>query len=461
VGDRQFDPALDFYAPPCAPAFGGDNGGTTYRGVTSDTVKVVEYRAQQTEAVNAVLKAIGRYASPADREAFRKAAEKFINEHFELYGRKLDIVEVEGTCTTVPPDVACLRNEFRGIVIDQQPFAFFGGLSCSACVDELVQQGVVVVGGNYFPDSYLQSIAPYFWSPVQGGTKTAQLFGEFWCANLAGQPARYAVNRIGNTNGQMRRLGVITNNDPQSELVVDDLKAALGACGDSVAAEYYYSKDPTTAAQQSQAGLDIMRSHGVTSVAFLADSASPAFNYALEQSNNYYPEALVSGAGGQDTDNIGQNYSDDRGTACPAGKPCAFDTAFGVGPLLEVPADQGPATTVWRAAGNQGKSPTDKDDGTWRDYRLMATLLQAAGPNLTPANIERGIRAYPANGDEQHPLYGFDRGGYCWPQDTRVIYWDRNATSTYNGKPGAYIQIGSRVSVGGFVANGLGTLPPR
>jgi hypothetical protein len=461
VGDRQFDPAFDFYAPPCVAAWSGDNGGATYRGVTTDAIKVVEYHPHQNDAVNTILKSIGKYESPEQREAFRGAAKKVINEHFELYGRKLDIIEVEGTCSTTPPDVACLRNEFRGIVIDQQPFAFITGSPCSACVDELAQQGVVVIGAQYYPDSFLQSVAPYYWNSLEGGTRIAQLFGQFWCANLTGKPARYAVNRVGNTNGQMRRLGVITNNDPQSQIVVDDLKTQLAACGDSVAAEYYYSSDPTSAAQQAQAGLDIMRSAGVTSLAFLADSAGPGFFYALEQSNNYYPETLVSGAGRQDTDSVGQGYSKDGGTACPAGKPCSFDTAFGIGPVREPPSDQGPATKIWHAAGNQGSVPSDADDTNWEHYRLLATLLQAAGPNLTPANIDQGIRTYPARGDDQHTLLGFDHGGYSWSQDTRIVYWDRHATSTVNGKQGAFIQVGSRLSLGGFAPDGLGTLPPR
>jgi hypothetical protein len=461
VGGQQFDPALDFYAPPCVPVWHGDNGGATYRGVTSDSIKVIEYHPHQNEAVNTLLKSVGKYESPEQREAFRTAAEKFINEHFELYGRKLDMVEVEGTCNSTPPDVACLRNEFRGIVIDQQPFAFISGSPCSACVDELAQQGVLVAGSQYYPDSFMQSVAPYYWNSVESGTRIAQLLGQFWCANLAGRPARYAVNRVGNTNGQMRRLGVVSNNDPQSQIVVDDLKAELAACGDSVAAEYYYAVDPTTAAQQAQAGLDIMRSAGVTSIAFLADAAGPGFFYGLEQTNNYYPEALVSGAGFQDTDSIGQGYSNDRGTSCPAGKPCPFDTAFGLGPVIEVPAGHGPAGNIWRGAGNQGPLPSDASEVNWTHFRLMATLLQAAGPELTPARIEQGVRSYPARGDEQHPLLGFDHGGYSWPQDTRIIYWDRNATSTVNGKTGAYLQVGSRITLGGFARDGLGALPPR
>jgi hypothetical protein len=461
VAGRQFDPALDFYAPPCIPAWGGSNGGVTYRGVSSDAIKVIEYHPHQNEAIDTVRKSIGTYETAEQRDAFRTASEKVINARYELYGRKLDIIEVEGTCSTIPADVACLRNEFRGIVIDQKPFAFITGSPCSACVDELAQQHVLVVGSNYYPDKFLRSMAPYYWTSVQSGSRIAQLFAQFWCANLTHQPARYAVNRPGNTNGQMRKLGVVTSNDPQSQVVVDDLKTELAACGDSVAAEYYYSSDPTTAAQQAQAGLDKMRSAGVTSLAFLADAAAPGFFFAVEQSNNYYPEALVSGSGRQDTDAIGQGYSNDRGQACPAGHPCPFDPAFGVGPVHEAPADQGPATNVWRAAGNQGPVPSDADETNWEHYRLLATLLQAGGPALTPVSVEQGIRTYPPRGDENHTLLGFDRGSYAWQMDTQIIYWDRNAMSAANRKQGAYVRVGPRVSLGGFRTGGLGTLPPR
>ena len=45
------------YAPPCVPAFAGDNGGSTYQGVTGDTIKVVYFIADESPATSAALTA--------------------------------------------------------------------------------------------------------------------------------------------------------------------------------------------------------------------------------------------------------------------------------------------------------------------------------------------------------------------------------------------------------------------
>src|SRR5687767_14484116 len=37
-------------APPCVPPFSGDNGGSTYQGVTADTIKVVYFQAESDPA---------------------------------------------------------------------------------------------------------------------------------------------------------------------------------------------------------------------------------------------------------------------------------------------------------------------------------------------------------------------------------------------------------------------------
>src|SRR5207237_1208169 len=43
---RQFDTAVDWYAPPCVPKFSGDNGGATYQGVSGDTITILQYRGK-------------------------------------------------------------------------------------------------------------------------------------------------------------------------------------------------------------------------------------------------------------------------------------------------------------------------------------------------------------------------------------------------------------------------------
>src|SRR5207249_11167976 len=89
VGDRQFDSKAYGWVPPCVPKFTGDNGGATYRGVTKDLIKVIVMRGNYGQAVNAILTAQGSLPSHEQFDAFLGAAQKFINDRYELYGRKI------------------------------------------------------------------------------------------------------------------------------------------------------------------------------------------------------------------------------------------------------------------------------------------------------------------------------------------------------------------------------------
>ena len=90
-GGRQFDPAIDFYAPPCTPKFTGDNGGVTYQGVTKDKITIVRYVGKGSDAVDAILKAQGAYVDIEQYKAYHAVTTKFVNERYELYGRQIEI----------------------------------------------------------------------------------------------------------------------------------------------------------------------------------------------------------------------------------------------------------------------------------------------------------------------------------------------------------------------------------
>jgi hypothetical protein len=462
VDGRQFDPAIDFYAPPCVPNWAGDNGGATYQGVTADSIKIIEYMPQVNPAVQSIAEAAGLYVSPEALAAFRAAAERFINEHYELYGRKIHIETADGTCSITPPDVACLRNDFRRIIQDRQPFAIIwvvGG--CSACFDEMSQEQTLNLGGQFFSDEFSQARAPYHWdAQLSGSTLNAEM-GQFWCANLAHQSAQYALNQPGNMNSQTRKLGVIALNDPEMEKTVQAAKAELAKCGDQIAAEYYYAADLTTAAQQVQAGLAKMRAAGVTSIYYLNDIAGPGYFMGAQQGEHYFVENIMSGAGTQDNDESGRQLQTNP-IACPQGPPCPFETSFGLSTTEYEPLGNDAGARVWQAAGSTGPPPYDFVTLNWDYYSLVATLIQSAGPTLTPQNIDIGVRSYGMRGDATHVLRGFPDGSYAWGHDMGMQYWDKNASSAYDKKTGGWIKVGDgRSPLDGWTPGGLGQLPAR
>jgi len=72
--------------------------------------------------------------------------------------------------------------------------------------------------------------------------------------------------------------------------------------------------------------------------------------------------------------------------------------------------------------------------GTLYEYMHVFNLLMAAGPDLTPANIEAGAARLPALGGPDYPAgrWYFGAGIDGTPDhtavdDAREVYWDPNA----------------------------------
>lgn len=455
VGGRQFDPAIDYFAPPCVATVGANTTGATYRGVTGKTITIVNYFPQGNAAVDASLRVQGLYVSIAQQRAWDAAAQDFINARYELYGRTVSITTVQGTCAVFPPDTACLRNEMRSIVAELQPFMFrWITPLTSAPFDELSALGVLNVGGLMFTDGFSAARRPYHWDVHESGTQIARAFGELWCRSLASSPAAYspAPTAAGSVNGARRVLGIIGTNDPENILMRQEVDRVVRRCGSSVAHTYDASNDISTAAAQKSAAVAAMRtSPAATTVLCLCNPVGASYVYQEEQQQSYYPENVIAGTVYIDNDDSGQSFM--SGASCPSRSGCAFRTAIGLSSSEpRQPVGQDVGTRVWRAAGRSGPVPFPGVSLDWDYYSLMATLLQGAGPTLTPVNVERGARATPARGGGTtgHALRVLPPGSYSWNQDMQRVYWDSSRTSPFNGAPGTFVPVGPRLTLGSY-----------
>ena len=460
VDGRQFDPNFYYYAPACVPKFTGDNGGATYQGVTKDTIKVVVYIGNLGPAVDALLDAQGANPAPADRQRFNAAAAKVINERYELYGRKLEIKEWEGQCASVPPDYPCLRNEMRQLVQQEKPFAVLWRTSlASPAFDELSALKVLNLGGWHFREIFNQQRRPYHWDFTMSGDEIMKLSGEWWCKRMHGGKARYA-GETGDGEGQnpptndirsrTRVLGVISTDDPENKLAVNILKAELAKCGAKVEHEFYYSQDITRAEEQRRLAVAKMReAPESTSIMCFCDLVAPIFLYQACEEAGYYPEHIIIGSGFMDGDAAAQAYDH---TLPPEGHQ--FENAFGLSSIpAQPPRNANAPTRVWKAGGQPGEVPNNYASSTvdWEYFGMLATLIQGAGPNLTPANVEAGaIRQPPRGGAAQTTdiftnRRSFAKGNYTWNDDMREVYWSPTKPSSFNGEPGSYITMNNGV----------------
>jgi len=473
VGDRQFDPAITWWAPPCVPgtvgATGIDNGGDVYQGVTGDEITLVDYVSDYGAEVNAILQAEGSLVTYSDAQVLDQAWEKFINDHYQLYGRHVKIVTYQGTCQSVPPKYDCLIPEMDSIVNTYHPFAVnWQTTLCSACYAELARRKTVAIGGTGFSDVLAQALSPYFYSAGESSTQIEQSFAEFWCAQMLG-PVKFAghQNPAQDFNGKPRVLGIISTDDPDNKQTVTDFLVPLlkQKCNVNVDHFYFYAQDINTAAQQVAAGIaamDTTTRPPATTVLCLCDEVAPAFLFSGEQSNNYYPENVIATDQGMDFDKTAQSYGPDPSSGgatlgCPSPQVgCEYDLAFGLGEIgTEEPDLKDAGDRIFQAGGGTARPGSVEGKtlmATAKQWIMIANLMEAAGPQLTPETMAAQAQSLGSVGGPGTPneLLQFDAGGGFWTKDVRLIYFDRNKTSDYNGGKGAYVQVGDRITLGNW-----------
>ncbi|HVB91600.1 MAG TPA: hypothetical protein VND70_05815 [Acidimicrobiales bacterium] len=482
VGGREFAASLVFYAPPCTPGTIGapypGNGGATYQGVTGNTITVVDYYSNLGPEVNAIDQAQGGYVPYSGEQLWDSAMASFINSHYVLFGRTLKIITYQGQCQSVPPDTTCLTAEMDSIIQTYQPYIvlWVNNTLCSVCYAEIAKDHTIGMGGIGFSDNLSNELAPYFYSADQSSTRIETAFAQWWCAQMSSVnvPSRKVAfagteNSAQNFNGQARRLGVISTNDPDNENTVTQVLAnALASdCGDKIWHTYFYSQNINTAAQQVSAGLAAMDTptDPANAVLCLCDSVAPQFLFEGASGDNYWPEILMANNQLMDQDNTGQNY--ETAPSCPSSKNCEFSNAVGISPIeAQPPQGTGPAAAVWAQQGQKASLAANlgsdsNADSFLQQFLMMANLIENAGPDLTPANMQARAPSLGAvgGGTTGHQLLGFASGDWHWSQDDRVVYWDENAVSKYNNVNGTFCQIeGSRFNLGQFPS--LASGPP-
>jgi hypothetical protein len=478
VAGRQYDPAIDYFAPPCAAgvpgaAYAGNNGGVTWQGVTKDRIEFVNYIPSNGAEVDTILKAQGLYYNSDNAKVFNAAFEKFLNSHYQLYGRTVHIDTFQGTCSNGPPDYQCLNGEMDKLVATYHPYAVvYSQTLCSACFAELARLKVVSTGDAGFSDAFRNANAPYIYDQGMSSTRVEQQFADFWCKQMTseGGSGRTAVfaggqNPAEDFRKKPRVLGVIATNDPDIQRTVKEVlyPALKKGCGEVVTHEYFYANDISTATQQSNAGIAAMNtsSNPATSVLCLCDPVAPQFVYNASSVNNYWPEQLIASNQAMDVDPAGQTFVDSGGSAslaCPSPqRGCPFDGALGIGTFGAPTAPaQLSGVKVFKAGGGQSL-PVDALtlQVFWENYSMLGSLIQNAGPQLTPARMQAaapslGMRG---GGTTGFALRGFAPGQWSWTRDVRVVYFNKHKRSPFNGKPGTWIQIeGGRKDFGQFAS---------
>ena len=444
-GVRQQDVTLS--APPCVPRFTGDNGGATYQGVTRTTVKVLRYRAKSNPQVDAILRTQGLAFSNEEEEQAKATYAKFFAKHYEWSGRTIEWVSEVGTCEVSPPDLPCFRNEVKRLNAKHKPFAVFWPNSTTQAefFDEWSRLGVINAGGWHFNAQFNNALRPYHWDVFMDGTRTASNIADYWCKKMQGKNASLAGDpRLQSTR---RKLGILTQAFPVTKKNALDLYGMVtgGKCGTKAdAAEPVYTPSDIASGQQTaNVAVQKLKAEGVTTLVIISDPINPTFTTTAATRQQWFPEHLLAGSGVIDYDPLGRLYDQSQ-----------WRNAFGPGHL----ADPAPVerTDAYRAAADVGVRDNGAGNLIFAYMSLIATQVQMSGADLRPLNVERGMLSLPAGGGwaaTKNPLailIKYGPGDYTAIEDSRHTYWDPNATSRIDGKPGAYIALegGRRFEIG-------------
>ena len=423
--------------PPCTTTWaGGDNGGATWSGVTATTIKVIMYRAKDNAAVDAILRETGTYTPPdAERQQFQLVAD-WINKHYQLYGRKIVPIYVQGGCDIAPPVDSCFRSDADSIVAKYHPFALYWASNTNepAFHDELSRKGVVNWGGWGFTDSFNDNLRPYHYDLFMGGDTQAEITGTWYCKRLAGKPARYAG---GSLKSKTRKVVVIYPDTATTTPAAHHLESIIKGCaGSSAVIDGPYSSNTSTAAQQATTNTAKYKADGATTALWMSDPIAPAYGTKAAASQNWFPENVIAGGGLLDYDALAQTYDQTE-----------WQHAFGPSDIgLQTGVDQADAGKIWRAEGKSG-SPNANANLLTTYFLSLASGFMAAGPKLTPLTYEYGLLTMP--GYDQwskwhNPMLtyiDYGRGDYTGISDIREVYYNPNKTSSTNHRPGAYVPL--------------------
>jgi hypothetical protein len=447
-------------APPCRPKFSGSNGGATYQGVSDKEIKIVLFSSEPNEQVDAILATQGL---AVDEEIYMDAVTqyvKFINEHYELYGRKIVIKRIVGDCPTTPPDYDACTAAAQAVV-KEKPFAVIWATSLYATIfDVWARAGIVSLGGSSFDVGYYTRNRPFRYDVGMDGTQAADQIADYYCKKMATGNADHAGSRIHPTignRGTKRHLGIVVPEIEANVLTAKRVQSKVDACngGGPKPLLRTYESNIETATTQTQATVSALISGKVTTVVCMCDPIAPVFLTKGMTSNGYFPEFLLPGLGLLDYDLLGRLYD-----------PQQMAHAFGPSHLpVLADLDDTDQARVWRATGRQGHPCGDNGCGIpWAYLNVMATALQMAGPQLTPLTYERGLLQDLPDlyGGVETSTWNWGPGDYTGTADAKEVFWDPNARSKVDGKRGAYVPLngGKRYKLGQW-SGGLGGIPVR
>ena len=414
------------YAPVCEPAYHGNNGGSTSHGVTGDTI-TISYRTGSS-AQDTALRAVTGAAAPGPDSEVIADMNTYIglfNKTFELYGRHVVLKPFQGQGDYLAESSGTgLAQAQADAVTASQQGAFADGTflfkPSPPYETYLAQQKVISLTPWGPPQSYFEQYRPFEYSWWPSGTKVGHYMANTACQRMNGLRAVFSGDAL--MQKQVRKFGLIAPENPQFQEIAGDIQATMQRCGAKIDKRIAYQINIPTYEQQSANMMAQMKAANVTTIICYCDPVIPIFLTQSATQDQYRPEWLV-------------NYFGDAYGRLPDQTQWAHTIANGGD---SIPMSQTEAYKAYKIA-NQSSEPAQQF--FYIAYNTLLQLfdaLQAAGPNLNPLTFERGVFSLPTSTGEWGTWSG-GNSAYTPGANTKIGYWDPNATSNYDNKKGAWV----------------------
>jgi hypothetical protein len=271
-----------------------------------------------------------------------------------------------------------------------------------------------------FPQSYYQRYAPYWWSFTPSGTQGADLLGNAICQRAANLPAAYSGDAV--YQMENRKFGLITPENPEYLEVANQIKAQLTGCGVPITKQASYAIDVTSYESEAASMVAQMKAAGVTTVICFCDPIVPIFLSNSAQSESYYPEWFEP------------NYLDPQGRL-ENQKEWAHALSDG-GQYPDNAHNE--AYQAFKLA-SKGASPAELyyDEAYFTLLQLFIGL-QAAGPDLTPANFQKGMDSLPTTPTGMDGAWHFGPNIFNPEATVRLGWWSTGDVSQRDAKTGSW-----------------------
>lgn len=414
------------------PAFAGDNGGSTYAGVTADVVNLVVYQNFINQQVGTLLAQAG-YPSKQEIEDAALSMSAWFNENFETWGRVVNPIPQRGTGN----DASSLQADAITTAVEHEAFSVVTPYVPPTYFQELHRKGITSVAST-LPgfDEDFEAIAPHGFSMKPTMDTILDNLADYMCKKLVGRPAAHAGDPAYQV--QERKIGIFWQ--AEAEDVGPRFEQALARrCGGVVAKSLSYPAEIENAIAIATNAVAQMKAEGVTTVTCVCDGVAPIYFTQQATNQQWFPEWIHNGW-----------LSTDDLVSARAYDQVQWSNSFGpsIFGYPELAAES--AATRTCLLGGLADRQTCVRAARILYLPLLTTFeaIEAAGPALTDRAFAQQLFGLAPKSGRACELRGcsFGRqgpGDYTFVDDYMEIWYSAQRTAP-DGKPGAFWYVGGK-----------------